>query len=286
MKVPGKDKGNLQVKKSVLRLADTGREIMNIVVTAVGQRTTTGRARLWQDSNARYKRLMLAFRFHSFVILGFGLAFCGLSYAEQARPSEEQKEKLISITLGETTFKLPAPVHLDGKWINYDAKGKELNFSIRAVDLYKKLDLDAEINSTLRHERFDVRLMNEPSLTPGEMEAHLQQYLKTQRWGYIGKDEKLGLTVYERTAPNLATGWGSPTYIPLDKNYIAPYGTTFRISCARVSANLPPDDCKVIYFIAADISVTYLFGNVGRNIKYWRELDQALRQILYSYMEK
>jgi len=232
----------------------------------------------------RRNALPLIGRFYRLSVFVAAIGACGFSYAEEG--VFEHKEKKISITLGNTTFKLPAPVHLDGKWIDYDAKGTELNFSIRAVDLYKKFVPDAEMNLTLQHHRFDVRLMNEPSLTPSEMEAHLQQYLKTQRWGHVGQNEKLGLKVYERTAPNLATGWGSPTYIPLDANYVAPYGTTFRISCARVKANLPPDDCKVIYFLAENISVTYLFNDVERNLKYWRELDQALRQSLYSYMDK
>lgn len=258
---------------------------MNNVVTAVGWWATTGRARLWQESNARYKRLMLAFRFRSLVILGFGLAFCSLSYAEQARPSEEQKEKLISIALGATIFKLPAPVHLDGRWIDHDAKGTELSFPIRAVELYKRFDPAAENNPDLLREKFQVSLTYVEGAERDKRKSNELNYIKNGKWAKIYPDTALGLLVFE-PIPRLARGWGSPAYYPLDEKYVTPDGLPFRIICNRVNEKSLPVGCRLHYFIGDELSMTFNFLHVDKHLKNWRELDQALRQTLSTYMEK
>jgi len=258
---------------------------MSNVVAAVGGRETPGRARLWQDCNARHKSLMLAFRFCNLVILGISLAFCGYSYAEQVMSPEEQKEKLISITLGETTFKLPSPVLLDGKWVDHDAQGTGLDFSIRAAELYKRFDSAAEDNPNLLRERFEIYLVNVKGSDINKRKSNELSYIKDGKWAKIYPDTALGLLVYE-PVPRLALGWGSPTYYPLDEKYVDPDGTPFRITCTRVYENTMPTGCRFHYFVSADVSMTFNFSHIEENLKHWRELDQALRQTLNTYMEK
>ncbi|WP_332734385.1 hypothetical protein, partial [Flavihumibacter sp.] len=122
-----------------------------------------GKVRLLQNGGDQRGQVLPAIiRFCRLAILVVGFAFCGLSYAEQIKQPGERvsvnKENLISVTLGDTILKLPAPVHLDGKWINYDAKGKELNFPIQAAELYKSFAPAAESSPDLLREKFQVSL--------------------------------------------------------------------------------------------------------------------------------
>ncbi|MGH8601551.1 MAG: hypothetical protein ACREXR_01840, partial [Gammaproteobacteria bacterium] len=228
------------------------------------------------------------FQFFSLILLGICFAFCGYSHAEQATQPDEQvsgsKEELIKISLGNTIFKFPAPVYLDGQWIKHDAKGTELGFTIRAVELYKKFDSAAENNHDLHHEKFNITLTYS-KISNEKRKEHEHAYIYDRKWREVYPDEKLGLLVYE-PIQKLAAGWGSPTYYPLDKNYVAPDGFPFRISCNRLnySPPPPPNECRFIYFLEGDIEVTFNFVQVEKNLKHWRELDQALRQTLHTYM--
>lgn len=219
-----------------------------------------------------------------------GLAFCEFSQAEPVKRLGEQvpesKEEMVSVTLGDTVFRLPAPVYLDGQWIRHDAKGSELELSIRAIELYKKFDPAAESNHDLSRESFEVTLTYS-KVSNEKRKEHEHAYVYDRKWNEVYPDKKLGLLVYEPIG-KLAAGWGSPTYYPLDNSYVAPDGFPFRIDCNRLNflPAPPPHKCRFIYFLEGDIGVTFNFFKVEKNLKHWRELDQALRQTLRTYMEK
>jgi hypothetical protein len=219
------------------------------------------------------------------ILLLAGTFFCGYSYAEQASPPGEKKEKLISITLGEVTFKLPSPVHLDGKWVDHNAKGTELGFSIRAADLYQRFDLAATNNPDLLRDRFEIYLVYVEDSDVNRRKGSVLRVMKDSRWDKVYPDIALGLLVYEPPA-RLVQGWGSPVYYPLDEKYVTPDGLPFKISCNRVYGNTMPVGCRFNYFVSANISMTFNFSSVENNLKYWRELDRALRQTLNTYMDK
>lgn len=249
-----------------------------------------GKVRLLQNGGDQRGQVLPAIiRFCRLAILVVGFAFCGLSYAEQIKQPGERvsvnKENLISVTLGDTILKLPAPVHLDGKWINYDAKGKELNFPIQAAKLYKSFAPAAESSPDLLREKFQVSLTYVKGVDRDNRKSDELSYIKDGRWEKIYPDTALGLLVYERT-PRLARGWGAATYYPLDEKYLAPDGLPFRISCNRVDERSLPVGCRFHYFIGDELSMTFNFLHVDKHLKNWRELDQALRQTLYFYMEK
>ncbi|WP_447754553.1 hypothetical protein [Pseudomonas nicosulfuronedens] len=206
------------------------------------------------------------------------------SETEQMSPAVEKDIKRISVYLGEVAFKIPAPVHLDGRWIDNDAKGKEVSFSIPATAIYKSFLSEAEYDSLLLNEKFDITLVYVEDTNKENRKFNELEVERSSRWKKIYPDNQLGLMVHER-AENRKLGWGSPTYYPLDKQYVTPDGLPLRISCNRVFGRIFPVECRLSYFLKNNISMTFNFYRPEYHLKHWRDIDQALLGLLNGYME-
>jgi hypothetical protein len=219
------------------------------------------------------------------LVLILGLVGCDFSSTEQTKQKHRQLQKgPVAITLGNTTFRLQGPVNVDGKWVDHDAKGTDLSFSIKASELYKRFDAAAADNPRLVHQRFEVYFVNVPNSDVNQRKLNNIKYMQRDRWEKPYPNKDLGLMVYE-PIQQLKLGWGSPVYYPIDEKYVAPDGLPFDITCARVFSDAKPVDCRFQYFINSEISMTFNFLQVEENLRHWRELDQALRQIISSYLD-